>query len=81
MTAKTRKPENWWCIETGGVLLPFTARTTKRQAVEDYLRRVARSDLLNHEHAVKLIVGRAGDGFWHSAASRLSAPREQKSND
>lgn len=30
-----KKPETWWCIASGTMLLPFTARATRNQAVFD----------------------------------------------
>lgn len=41
MTKRT-KPEIWWCIEADGILLPYTARTTRRQAIAQYIIGVER---------------------------------------
>lgn len=52
------KPETWWCIKTGRILLPFTARATRSSAIWHFLEGRDRvgEKLLPHEKAVKLAV-------------------------
>lgn len=58
MAKTSKRPENWWCIASGRVLLPFTARATRAQALKDY------ESLSPVERVVKVIVGRASEGSW-----------------
>lgn len=39
MTSASRKkrPQIWWCIKNGNLLLPYTARTTRKQCVNDWV--------------------------------------------
>lgn len=57
---KRKKPETWWCIATGDVLLPFTARSTRRQCLADWFfeRIPARQNprLRKHEHLHAIVV-------------------------
>lgn len=35
---KTKKPDVWWCIKNGELLLPYTARVSRRDCVADWKR-------------------------------------------
>lgn len=65
------RPENWYCIASGRLLLPFTARLTRTQAIKDYTARDNRTGLNDYESVVKIIVCRASDGYvWRPLAGR-----------
>jgi hypothetical protein len=50
MTKPPAKPEIWWCIKSGKILLPFTARTTRQQALGDWVG----GELFPDESCVKI---------------------------
>lgn len=56
MTTKRKKPETWWCIASGTILLPYTARTTRREAIAECCQHHRIDRLYAHQHAVKLSV-------------------------
>lgn len=59
---KKRKPSGvqvWWCIASGKVLLPFTARTTRRVAIRAHCFDNSMPELRPHESAVKILVMRS----------------------
>lgn len=35
MKRKRPRSETWWCITSGTILLAYTARTTRKQAIAD----------------------------------------------
>ena len=50
------KPQIWWGIKSGGALLPFTIRTTRKQAISDHLSNFRISGLRYFESVVKVRV-------------------------
>jgi len=37
MSDRKKRPQVWWCIKNGTLLLPFTARITKKQCINDWM--------------------------------------------
>ena len=56
---KTKKPEFWWCIKSGNMLLPFTARIMRRQCVEDWMHLHPGTELGSYNKVVKIKVSEA----------------------
>ena len=51
-----RKNEICWAMFSGGTMLPFTIRSTKKQCVNDRLVDMVWFDLPNHETCRKVVV-------------------------
>jgi len=50
------KSKTWWLISSGHLWLPFTARTTRREAVNARLKQIREDELPDYEHIVRVRV-------------------------
>ena len=53
---KTKKPETWWCIKNGELLLPYTARKLRRDCIAEWMHVRIGGELGTFNKVVKIRV-------------------------